>query len=101
MITVIAHYRAPAERADDVRALLARHSRASEVEPGCIQFAAYQDAEDPARFALFEVYEDHDAFLAHRETTHFRVNVEETLVPMLLEREWRTYSEPLTGLPDD
>ncbi|HZC73862.1 MAG TPA: antibiotic biosynthesis monooxygenase family protein [Jatrophihabitans sp.] len=95
MITVIAHYRTRAEQADEVRALLARHSQASATEPGCIQFLAYQDAEDPACFALYEMYEDDAAFAGHRHTEHFRVNIEQTLVPMLLERTWRVYGPPL------
>lgn len=96
MITVIAHYRARPETADEVRAVLARHSHASTAEPGCLQFLAYQDSEDPARFALYETYEDDAAFEAHRKSEHFRVNVEQTLIPMLEERGWRVYGAPLT-----
>jgi (4S)-4-hydroxy-5-phosphonooxypentane-2,3-dione isomerase len=95
MITVIAHYRAQTDKADEVRALLARHSRASAAEDGCIQFLAHQATEDPALFALYETYEDDAAFEAHRRTDHFRVNIEQTLVPMLIEREWRVYGAPL------
>lgn len=95
MITVIAHYRTHPDKVGEVRALLARHSRASNAEPGCIQFTAYQDAEDPTRFALFESYVDDGAFAAHRRTEHFRVNIEQTLVSMLQEREWRVYGAPL------
>jgi autoinducer 2-degrading protein len=64
-------------------------------EAGCIQFSAYQDAEDPTRFALFERYVDDAAFAAHRLTDHFRVNIEQRLVPMLEAREWRVYGDPL------
>ena len=96
MITVIAHYRTRPDAADEVRALLARHARASAAEAGCIGFLAYQDREDPARFALYETYEDDAAFAAHRRTDHFRMNIEQTLVPMLVEREWRVYGPPLT-----
>ena len=96
MITVIAHYRTRRDAADQVRALLERHARASAAEAGCIGFLAHQDREDPARFALYETYEDDAAFAAHRRTDHFRVNIEQTLVPMLVEREWRVYGAPLT-----
>jgi quinol monooxygenase YgiN len=92
MITVIAHYRTHREKAAEVRALLTRHSRASAAEAGCIQFLAYQDTEDPARFALYEIYEDDAAFAAHRRSDHFRVNIEQTVVPMLVEREWHVYN---------
>lgn len=68
MITVIAHYRAHPGQAEQVRAVLARHSRASAAEAGYLQFLACQDAEDPERFALYEAYEDEAAFVAHRRT---------------------------------
>lgn len=95
MITVIAHYRVDPADAEAVRELLARHSAASESEPGCLRFAAHQDADDSGRFALYEQYVDAEAFAAHRRTPHFVTNIEQTLVPILLQREWRTYGEPL------
>jgi len=95
MITVIVHYRAHAGNSERVRAVLARHSRASEAEPGCLQFRAFQDAADPERFALYEAYADEAAFDAHRRSDHFRVNIEETIIPMLAEREWRVYGGPI------
>ncbi|HEX6338356.1 MAG TPA: antibiotic biosynthesis monooxygenase family protein, partial [Jiangellaceae bacterium] len=60
-------------------------------EPGCQCFLVHQGTDDPTRFALYEVYDDLEAFEAHRESDHFRVNIEQTLVPLLLEREWRVY----------
>ena len=40
-------------------------------EPGCLRFDVIQDAEDPNRIWLYEVYVDEDAFQAHTETPHF------------------------------
>ena len=37
-------------------------------EPGCFRFDMHQDAENPARFYLYEVYRDVAAFEAHLET---------------------------------
>jgi quinol monooxygenase YgiN len=95
VITVIAHYRTHPGKAAEVRAVLARHSRASAGEAGCRHFLAYQDADDHERFALYEVYEDEAAFEAHRRSEHFRVNIEETIIPMLAERTWRVYGAPI------
>jgi quinol monooxygenase YgiN len=91
VITVIAHYRTTPEAAEDVSRLLAQHARMSEAEPGCQCFLVHQSTDDAARFALYEVYDDLEAFEAHRNTAHFRVNIEQTLVPLLLERKWRVY----------
>ena len=40
-------------------------------EPGCLRFDVIQDAEDPNRVWLYEVYIDEDAFHAHTQTPHF------------------------------
>jgi quinol monooxygenase YgiN len=95
MITVIAHYRVKPDAVDTVTQLLSTHSRASETEPGCLHFLAHQDAEDPTRFALYEGYLDQEAFAAHRATNHFRTNIEQTLLPLLVDREWRVYGSRL------
>jgi quinol monooxygenase YgiN len=89
---VVAHWRTDPVHVDTVRAVLARHAVASEAEEGCHQFTALQDAADPTRFALFEVYADKAAFQAHRRTPHFRQNVERTIAPLLVERVWATYA---------
>jgi quinol monooxygenase YgiN len=95
VITVIAHYQTRPESVATVRELLATHSKASEAEPGCLQFLAHQDVDDPTRFALYETYESLKAFESHRQTEHFRINIEQTLAPLLTSREWRIYGPRL------
>jgi quinol monooxygenase YgiN len=43
----------------------------SRLEPGVARFDFLQQADDPTRFALVEVFRDADAPLKHRETPHF------------------------------
>ena len=95
MITVIVHYRVRPGCAAQVREVLGRHARASAAEPGCLEFRAFQDEQDPERFALYEAYEDMAAFEAHRRSEHFRVNVEQGIDPLLAERQWRVYGGPI------
>jgi quinol monooxygenase YgiN len=95
MSTVIATYRTLPEAADAVADVLVRHAAASVQEPGCRQFLAHRALDDPTRFFLYEVYESEDAFAAHRRSEHFRENIERTLAPLLIEREWHACSEPL------
>jgi quinol monooxygenase YgiN len=95
VITVIAHYQTHQDSVAIVRELLARHSKFSEAEPGCLQFLAHQDIDDPTRFGLYETYESLAAFESHRQTEHFRVNIEQTLAPLLTSREWRIYGPAL------
>jgi autoinducer 2-degrading protein len=40
-------------------------------EPQCFRFDIHQDATNPARFHLHEVYRDETAFEAHCKTPHF------------------------------
>ena len=97
MITVIAHYRTQPGAADRVGLLLAQHAQASEAEPGCRCFRVHQGHDDESLFGLYEVYDNLEAFEAHRRSSHFRVNIEQTLVPLLLEREWRVYGPAFSG----
>ena len=40
-------------------------------EPGCLRFDVIQDAGDPNRVWLYEVYKDEEAFQAHTQAPHF------------------------------
>ena len=82
---------------DEVVRILARHIPASRAEPGCITFVAYRDHEDPDHFALFEQYVDERAHQAHRESPHFRANVEGSIVPLLEVRLAHRYREVPPG----
>lgn len=99
MVTVIARYVALPGKGDAVAAVLARHVAATRAESGCLQFVAERSAEDGDRFVLYERYRDDVAFDAHRDSPHFRGYVEQTIVPLLAEREWARYDEvvPIEG----
>lgn len=95
MFTVIATYRTTPESARAVADLLAKHAVTSEQEPGCRQFLAHRALDDPTRFFLYETYDSDEAFAAHRRSEHFRQNIEQTLAPLLIKRQWHACSEPL------
>jgi len=40
-------------------------------EPGCLRFDVIQDANDPNRIWLYEVYKDEAAFQTHTQAPHF------------------------------
>jgi len=88
MVIVVAQYRTRPEDAATVAAVLARHAVASEAEPGCLTFAAHQSIDDPTRFVLYEEYVDEEAFTAHRQSPHFVANIEQLVVPLLIDRHW-------------
>jgi autoinducer 2-degrading protein len=49
------------------------NARASVQEPGVARFDVLQQADDPTRFVLVEVYRDAAASAAHKETKHYPI----------------------------
>jgi quinol monooxygenase YgiN len=92
MLTVIAHYRTLPGQDDKAAAILGAHTAATLAEPGCVRFIVNLSQADPERFVLYEQYADAAAFQAHRQTRHFREYIEQSLVPLLIEREWQRYA---------
>ena len=54
------------------RALLHNARESVARDPGCLRFDVSQDADDPRRWVLHEVYDTPAAHAAHRESAHFR-----------------------------
>lgn len=55
---------------------------ASVQEPGIARFDVCQQADDPTRFVLVEVYRDNQAPAAHKETVHYAA-WRDTVAPMM------------------
>jgi quinol monooxygenase YgiN len=53
------------------RALLHNARESVARDPGCLRFDVCQQADDPARWVLYEVYEAAAAHAAHRQSPHF------------------------------
>lgn len=92
VLTVIAHYRTQPGEGDNVAAILAMHAAPTRAEPGCVRFVVNRCDADLDRFVLYEQHADEAAFEAHRQTSHFRGYIEQAVVPLLVEREWRRYT---------
>jgi autoinducer 2-degrading protein len=50
--------------------ILANAQASVQNEPGCLQFDVTQQADDPTKFALYEVYIDAAAFESHGKQPH-------------------------------
>lgn len=59
------------EFVDEFKALCVENARNSVQEPGIARFDVIQQADDPARFVLVEVYRTPDAPAKHKETGHY------------------------------
>lgn len=68
----------PEHRDEFIQAMLADAKGSVENEPGCLGFNIVQDADDPNRLHLFELYTDAAAFEAHKQTPHFKTWLETT-----------------------
>lgn len=58
------------------------NARESRKEPGVVRFDVLQQADDPTRFVLVEVYRDAEAAVAHKATAHYAV-WRDTVAPMM------------------
>ncbi|WP_404312147.1 antibiotic biosynthesis monooxygenase [Agrococcus terreus] len=88
----IATYTAKPDAADRVAQLLPTLAAESRQEPGNISYSIARDLERPSVFTIVEVYDDADAFTAHRESAHFASIGRMQIIPMLESREVVGYS---------
>lgn len=63
------HISVPADRITQVREALPEHIALTRAEPGCISFDVTEDADNPGRFNVREIFENQAAFDAHQART--------------------------------
>jgi quinol monooxygenase YgiN len=73
MLIVHVHARVKPDFVDAFRAATVENARHSVKEPGIARFDVLQQAGDPTRFILVEVYRTPEAPAAHKETAHYQV----------------------------
>lgn len=71
MLIVQVHVRVKPEFIDAFRAATIDNAAHSVQEPGIARFDVLQQAGDPQRFTLLEVYRDAAAPAAHKQTAHY------------------------------
>ena len=82
MYVVLGLHKVLPQHLDEYIANVKRHTANSAGEPGCVRYETLQDQDDPSIFCLIEVFKDEAAFLAHRDTEHYKWWMD-------LSREWR------------
>jgi quinol monooxygenase YgiN len=85
MIVVHVRVHVRPESVDAFRSATTANATASRNEPGVARFDVLQQTDDPARFALVEVYRTAEAVVAHKETPHYK--------------RWRDAVEPMMAEP--
>ncbi len=71
MLIVHVHVHVKAESIEAFQKITLENARASVKEPGIARFDVVQQADDPTRFVLVEVYRTPDAPAKHKETAHY------------------------------
>lgn len=71
MNIVLVHVHVKPESIEEFKAITLENARNSVKEPGIARFDIIQQADDPTRFVLVEVYRDSDAPAKHKETEHY------------------------------
>ena len=84
MLIVHVHAHVKPECVEAFRQATAENASHSVQEPGVARFDVIQQADDPTRFILVEVYRTAEAPAAHKETAHYQ-KWRDTVAPMMAE----------------
>lgn len=76
MFAVVVTIEAHPGRADDLIAALRANASHSREEPDCLKWEWSRHIDDPDKFAIYEIYINREAFLAHKASGHFAEWVE-------------------------
>jgi len=98
MYIVHVHVHVKPDQVEAFKAATLENARNSLKEPGIARFDVIQQADDPTRFVLIEVYRTADDPARHKETTHYN-HWREVAEPMLAEPRTRTVYDNL--FPED
>ena len=72
MIVTFVHVWVKPEYIEAFKTASVQNHRQSIQEPGNFRFDVLQDADNPAKFVLYEAYEAEEAASAHKQTNHYK-----------------------------
>lgn len=98
MLAVHVHVHVKPDAIEAFKAATRANARASVQEPGIARFDVLQQADDPTRFVLVEVYRNTAAAAAHKETVHY-ATWRDSVAPLMAEP--RTSVKFTNVFPDD
>ena len=98
MLVVHVHVHVKSDCVEAFKAAAMENARHSVQEAGIARFDVCQQADDPTRFVLVEVYRSVEATAAHKQTAHYAA-WRDTVAPMMAEP--RTSVKYANVFPDD
>ena len=76
MFAVVVTIEAYPDSIEEMISALEGNASHSRTEPDCIRWEWSQHIDDPTKFAIYELYTNQTAFLAHKSSDHFAAWVE-------------------------
>jgi quinol monooxygenase YgiN len=92
MLILHVHAHVKEEHIEAFRRATIQNAASSVQEPGVARFDVMQQADDPTRFVLVEVYRNLDATVKHKQTSHYHTWAA-TVTDMLAEPRTRVTYE--------
>ncbi len=89
MLVVFVYAHVKTEYIDEFKQATVENASHSINEPGIVRFDVFQQADDPTRFTLVEMYKTDADPARHRETAHY-MRWKDTVAPMMVEPRTRT-----------
>ena len=86
MIIVVGQFRLPANRMDEARPAMAKVMLATRAEAGCVQYNYAEDVLDPGLIRVSELWQSRAQLMAHMQTPHMALWIEERAGLGLTER---------------
>ncbi len=71
MVVTCVHVSVKPENLQDFIEAMVENHRGSVEEPGSLRFDVLQQADDPCKFMIYEVFESEEAVRKHKETGHY------------------------------
>jgi len=98
MFVLIVYLEVKPENLEQFKSEAAINARATLTEPDALRFDFLQQADEPTKFILYEIYRSEEAFEVHQKTDHFKRWVEKG-VPLLVGERVRVKYKNIE--PDD
>ncbi len=98
MHVLMVHIHVKPEYIESFKEATLANARGSIQEPGVVRFDVLQQADDPTRFSLYEVYHAPEDHAKHRETAHY-LTWRDTVTEMMAET--RQAVKLINLFPDD
>lgn len=94
MLIAHVHVHVKSECVEAFKTATLTNARLSLLENGVLRFDVVQQADDPTKFVLIEIYRDAAANAAHKETPHYAV-WRDTATPMMAEQRFSVKYNPM------